>query len=323
MRSVRFTEFGGPEVLSIERIDRPEPTANEVLVETKTIGVNPSDVVTRRGVRPGTPATPDAPMTLGADFAGSIVDVGEKVDAFTPGDRVAGTGMQGYRGGTYAEYVVAPATHIAKLPAAVSYDAGGAIGVVGVTAWQGLIEYAQLRPDETCFIHGGSGGTGHLAIELANAFGATVITTVGSSTAQRFVSESGATHVLRYQDEQLLSTLQDTAPNGVDVVFDHRLGEYLQFDIDTGASRILGIGSPEDTCEIRDLWPAFSSDVQLQIFSMTNIPYIDRLLAKVLNLLEHGDITVSVDRSYPLAEAAEAHRALETDRILGKVILRP
>lgn len=319
MRAVRFHDTGGPDVLAVEDVPRPDVRPDELLIETRAVGVNPTEVYSRVGDR-----SHPLPRIPGADFAGVVADVGSVVEGFDPGDRVFATALQNDRQGSYAEYVPARADRVAHLPEAVSFESGAAAGVVTTTAWLAFFEHATLTPNTTCLVHGGSGGVGHVAVQLADAAGATVVTTAGSDATQTFAADCGADFVFDYADARLAEKVRD-AVGGVDVVLDHRLGDYLQFDLDVLASggTILGIGNPQDECRISDLWPAVRTDAKLQVFAMSNAPDLSAVLAEVAPLLADGRISVHVERRYDFEEAGEAQRAVVEDSFPGKAILLP
>jgi NADPH2:quinone reductase len=297
MRAVRFHETGGPEVLAVETVDRPTPRYDEILVEVRAAGVNPTEVYSVQGQREH-----PLPRIPGADFAGEVAAVGDGIDSVEPGDRVFGTGLQNDRQGTYAEYTVARRDRFAVLPESVSFEEGAAAGVVGATAWLAFEEFSRLTPTSTCLVHGGSGGAGHAAVQLAAAAGATVIATAGSPESRAFAAECGAV-----------------------VVFDPMLGTYLQFDFDVLAygGTVVAIGGPGDECRITDLWSALRTDATLQVFAMSNAPDLGAVLAEVAELLADGRLSVHLARTYSLEEAGEAQRAVMEDSFPGKLVLLP
>lgn len=321
MRSIVYRDYGGPEVLEVATVSKPSPQAGEVLVAVEAAGVNPTETYPREGY--GSPALPRTP---GADLAGRVVGVGPGVTAFEAGDRVFGTGFQNDRQGSYAEYVPARVERLAPLPEGVTYVEGAALGVVGVTAWQALVEYAHVSPSDAVLIHGGSGGVGHVAVQLARLAGGHVVATAGTDAARSRVRDLGAAVALDYDDPDLRGAIDDAVDgDGIDVVLDHRLGEYLQLDIDvcTDGGCIVGIGSPLDVCRIDQLMPALTNDVTVQFMSMSNTSNLRVTLERTVALVDDGRLTVVIAREYDLADAAEAHRALETEHFVGKLVLRP
>lgn len=320
MRAARFHRTGGPEQLEIETVDRPSPRPDEVLVDVRAIGVNPTEVYSREGDR-----THDLPRIPGADFAGVVESVGETVEDVAEGDRVFGTGLQNDRQGTYAEYVVARTHRLASLPDNVDFETGAAAGVVGTTAWLAFVEHASLTPTSTCLVHGGSGGVGHVAVQLAKLCGATVITTAGSEESRVFAEECGADVVLDYAKPDLLATIQEEAADGVDVVLDHRIGSYLQLDLQVlaPAGTVVVIGGPRDECRITDLWPAIRTDANVQVFAMSNEPNLGAVLEEVAQLLADDRLDVHIARRYDLEEAAAAQRAVVEESFHGKLVIVP
>ena len=174
MRAVRLHDHGGPDVLEVEDTDRPDPGPDELLVEVAAAGVNPVDAY----FRDGSYEPVGLPFTPGVDVSGTVAATGEGVDEFAEGDRVFGTGIgnAGYQG-AYAEYAVVPTDRIVHLPDDADLTEAGAAGVAAVTAWRALVDHADLTPAEHCLVHGGSGGVGHAAVQVADAVSARVITT--------------------------------------------------------------------------------------------------------------------------------------------------
>lgn len=320
MRAIRFHETGGPEVLEVEELDRPSPRDDEMLVDVKAIGVNPTEVYSREGYR-----VHELPRVPGADFAGFVESTGASVQGFEEGDRVFGTGLQNDRYGTYAEYTVAHEARVAKIPEGVNIEEAGAMGVVGTTAWLAFNGHATLTPASTCLVHGGSGGVGHVAIQLAKLCGATVITTAGSEGSREFVRSFGADTILDYTDPDLLGRVLNTVSGGIDVVLDHHFGQYLQFDLEVLGpdGTVVVIGGPQDEARIVDLWPALRSDATIQVFAMSNEPDLGGVLRKVARLMEEGRLDVHIAERYSLEQAGSAQRAVMEENVNGKLVLIP
>lgn len=320
MRAVRYHEPGGPDVLGVEDVPEPTPTPTELLVETRAIGLNPTEVYSREGARDH-----PLPRILGADFAGVVEAVGESVDGYQVGDRVFGTGLQTHRQGSYAEYVVTPEHKVASLPEGVSFETGAAVGVVGTTAWLAFLEHASLTPTSTCLIHGGSGGVGHAAIQVASACGATVIATAGSERTRDFCEEKGADIVLDYDNPDLDRAVLGAAGGPVDIVLDHRVGDYLQFDVDVLATggTVLVVGGPGDEATLSDIWAGLRADARIQIFSISNHPRLAEPLEAVATLLADGRLDIHIERRYEMEAAGEAQRAMMTESFPGKLLLLP
>ena len=321
MRAVRLSEHGGPEVLTVEDVDRPEPSGHQLLVAIKAAGVNPVDTYFRDGSYPPV----ELPFTPGVDFAGVVAETGEYVDGFEAGDRVYGTGIgnASYQGG-YAEYAAVPEDRVVTLPDSVDFAEAGAAGVVACTAWVALIDHASLNPAEYCLVHGGSGGVGHAAVQVGNAVSARVLTTAAPEYHE-VVEGFGADTVFDYDREDLEDAVIEASDGGVDVILDHRLDDYLQFDADVAAegARVVGIGENSPDPGFTNDGAARSKDVRYQFMSMFNTPDLRIPLRGVAHLMDAGELSIEIDRRYGLEEAAEAQRAVMEDSFVGKLVLEP
>ena len=321
MRAVTVDEHGGPEALRVEEIDRPEPDEGELLVEVGAAGVNPVDTY----FRDGSYEPVGLPFTPGVDVAGTVAETGPGVDSFSIGDRVYGTGIgNGEYQGAYAEYATVPTDRVVGLPDDAGTTQAGAAGVVACTAWRALVDHANLDPAEYCLVHGGSGGVGHVAVQIAAAVRAQCLTTA-APTYHDEIGALGAETVLDYGREDLAEAVIDASDGGVDVVLDHRLDDYLQFDADVAAADATVVGIGEN-----DPAPAFSAvaggrakDVTYQLMSMFNTPDLRVPLRGVAHLMNVGALEVEVARSYDLGEAAKAQRDVMTDSFLGKLVIEP
>ncbi|MFB6085602.1 MAG: zinc-binding alcohol dehydrogenase family protein [Halodesulfurarchaeum sp.] len=318
MRAVRYHEYGDPSVLSVESIDRPEPRGDEILVEVGTAAINPVDTYFRTGEY--TPA--GLPMIPGADVAGTVAAVGPDATEFEVGDRVFGTGLGNDRQGTYAEFAVGPADRFAHLPDSVSAREGAAVALVGVTAWRALIDHASLSLGDTCLVHGASGGVGHVAVQLAAAAGSEVIGTARPETHDR-LRELGVDHPLDYGREDLGEAVIEAGRP--DVILDHRLDDYLQFDADVAhvGTRVVGIGNSEPAAGFSDVAAARGKDLSLVLMSMFNTPDYTPILEALADLLESGDLAPEIARTYALEDAPAAHRAVLEDQFVGKLVIEP
>jgi len=326
MRAVRFHDHGSTDVLQVDEVDRPDPEGHEVLVEIHGAGVNPVDTYFLEGsYEPFT-----MPMVPGIDFAGEVAAVGEYVEGFDEGDPVYGTGIGKDHYGGYAEYAAVTDDRLVHLPESVDPVAAGGAGVAAVTAWRALVDHAALQVGDRCLIHGGSGGVGHVAVQLAAAAGAHVITTASPAYHDR-LHELGADVVLDYHRDDLADAVVDAADSvagqseGVDVILDHRLHEYLQFDADVAATgcRVVGIGEKEQTVGFTQSSAARGKDLNLTLMSMFNTPEFRPRLSKLASLMASGELAIQVDETYGLEEAGEAQRAVLEDSFLGKLVITP
>ncbi len=318
MRAVRYHEHGGPETLRVDEIDRPEPGEGEVLVRVRAAGVNPVDTYFREGSY----EPPGLPMIPGSDLAGEVAAVGDGVTGFAEGDRVFGTGLGNDRQGTYAEYAAAPSDLLARLPDGIDFREGAAVALVGVTAWRALVHHAGLDPAETCLVHGGSGGVGHVAVQLAAAAGATVVTTASPEYHDR-LADLGADAVLDYARDDLADAVGEAGEP--DAVLDHRLDDYLQFDADVAAqdARIVGIGNTQPEAGFSNVPAARAKELRIHLMSMYNTPDFGAVLDRLATLMEAGEIVPDVARTYGLDEAADAQRDVMNESVFGKLVVEP
>ena len=321
MRAVVLAEHGGPAVLHVEDRGRPAPAAAELLVEVHTASVNPVDTYFRDGSYPPV----DLPFTPGVDIAGVVTETGTEVTGFDPGDRVygAGIGNAEHQGG-YAEYATIPTDRVVGVPDGVALAEAGAAGVVAGTAWRSLIGHADLDPAEVCLIHGGSGGVGHAAVQIAAAAGARVLTTAAPRYHDRLAA-LGADEVFDYARDDLAAAVTDAADGGVDLILDHRLDEYLQFDAEVAAqgARVVGIGENDPSSGFSNVGAARSKDVRYQFMSLFNTPDLREPLSGVARLMETGALSIAIDRRYELEEAAAAQRAVLNESVFGKLVIKP
>ncbi|WP_247004768.1 NADPH:quinone reductase [Halosolutus gelatinilyticus] len=321
MRAVRLHEHGGPDALRVDEIDRPDPGDDELLVEVAAAGVNPVDTYFREGSYEPVAV----PFTPGVDFAGTIAETGADVDEFEAGDRVFGTGIgNGSFQGSYAEYAAVPTDRAVHLPNGVDFTQAGAAGVIAVTAWRALIDHAGLDPAEYCLVHGGSGGVGHAAVQIGTAMSARVIATAAPEYHDA-LEEYGAETALDYGRDDLADAVRDASGGGVDVVLDHRLDDYLQFDADVAATgaRVVGIGENSPDPGFTNDGAARSKDVSYQFMSMFNTPDLRVPLRGAAHLMDTGALSIEIDQTHGLDEAGDAQRAVIEDSLFGKLVVEP
>jgi NADPH2:quinone reductase len=319
MRAVRYHEYGPADVLKIDDVERPKPKTDEVLVEMRAASVNPVDVLFRSGEYGEIPL----PSIPGGDGAGVVVSTSTAVDRFKEGDRVIVSGMDRAEGGTFAEYAAVPETKLAHLPEDVSFEEGAAIANVGATAWTALEKVAGIQAGDRVLVHGGSGGVGHAAVQIAAASGADVIATAGSESAREQVQNLGATAVLDYESDTLTEeVLSVTDGAGVETVLDHRLEEYLGFDFEVlaeGGEIVALMGHVPETNGV----PFYKKQVTVQALQMDARPVRTPLLQRVIRLLERGDLTPAVADSYEFEDAAQAQQRVMAGGYVGKLVVTP
>jgi NADPH2:quinone reductase len=309
-------------VLRIVRRPVPELRAGELLIRVAGAGVNRPDVMQRMGKYPPPPGASDIP---GLEVAGEVHDTAGDT-RFRKGDRVCAL----LAGGGYAEYCAAPAQQCLPVPDAVSLVHAGAIPETFFTVWTNLFQRAGLTSGETVLVHGGSSGIGTTAIQLARAFGATVLATAGSADRAKACVDLGAAHAIDYKTEDFVSFVRDTTGGrGVDVILDIIGGEYLPRNIECLAlnGRLVQIGLIGGSRASLDLRPVLQKRLTitgsvLRARTVEEKGAIARdLEAHVWPLLSRGALRPVVQAEFPLERAADAHRELEAGRIFGKVVL--
>lgn len=303
MRAIRVTGLGGPEVLELTQVDRPEPWYAEVLVRVVAAAVNPTDWKSRSGR--GLPHPP--PYVPGYDVSGVVEAVGVGVTRFRPGDEVFGMPRYPHVAGAYAEYVTAPSRHFARKPVELSHEEAGALPLAGLTAWQALVDTADLQAGQRVLVNGAAGGVGHLATQIAKARGAHVVGTA-RAVKHDFLRAHGVDEPVDYTAVDVSSAVKD-----VDVVLD-AVGDGFEL---LPTLRPGGILIPVHPAQRTDLAAA-----RLGVRSMVVCTEPDHSgLEALAALVGAGKLRVQVERTFPLAEAARAHRALETGRTVGKIVL--
>jgi NADPH:quinone reductase-like Zn-dependent oxidoreductase len=329
MRAVRYHEAGGPDVLCVEEVDRPDPGPGEVLVEVEAASVNPVDAKFRAA------GLPRLPKTTGSDLAGTVAAVGKGVD-YAVDDRVFATGLHvgRFAGGSFADYAAVPTDLLAPLPDGVSVEAGAAVALVGVTAWRAFVDHAALEPGETAFVHGGAGGVGHAAVGLADALGATPVATARPEH-HGAVEGFGAAAVLDYDREDLVGAAREATGDehghtgGADAVLDHMPDRYFGADAEIAAHEGDVVVIAGETATLPEVTAARGKELDLHLMSMSNLaihpdmPDIGPILSKLGRLLAEDRLTVAIDRTHGLDEAAEAHRAVMEDSVVGKIVVVP
>ncbi|MFF4585201.1 NADP-dependent oxidoreductase [Streptomyces sp. NPDC001388] len=307
MRVIRQDVLGGPEVLKEVEVERPAPRPNEVLVRVRAAGVNPTDWKHRAtGGFLGEP-----PFVLGWDVSGVVEAVGIGVAAFVPGDEVFGMLPYPFGHGSHAEYVVAPVRALWHKPAALDHVQAGALPLVSLTAWQALVETAALEAGQRVLIHAAAGGVGHVAVQLAKERGAYVIGTA-SAGKHDFLRALGADEVIDYRETDFTEAVKD-----VDVVLDTLGGETSVRSLSVVRPggivvSILPVGTRE-----------FHEEAErLGVRAVRMLVDADRAgMRAIAGLAEAGRLRATIAGTFPLADAAEAHRLGDTGRTTGKLVL--
>jgi NADPH2:quinone reductase len=312
MRAMVITRFGSPEVFEEHEIATPSPRPGEVLVRVVASGTNPVDAKIRQA---GSWAGIPFPAVLGYDVSGVVEAVGPGVSAFAAGDEVFYTPeIFGNPAGSYAEYNVAPASIVARKPAALSHVEAAGVPLAGGTAWEAVIRRLQVRPGETLLVHGGAGGVGSFAIQFGKAAGARVIATAGAGN-QGFLAGLGADVAVDYRDPRVAERiLAETGGAGVDAAFDTAGGNVgLSTTVTRPFGRIATILPPDG-----DLSALYTKN---QTLFGTFLTREAKRLADMTPLFERRQARVVVDEVLPLGQVARAHERLDSGHGRGKVIL--
>jgi NADPH2:quinone reductase len=314
---------GGPEMLVPEPRPLPQPAEGEVLVKVAAAGVNRPDVAQRQGNYPPPKGATDIP---GLEIAGEVVALGPGVRRWKLGDKV----MALVVGGGYAEYCPAHESHCLPVPAGLSMVEAAAIPETFFTVWHNTFERGRLAAGETLLVHGGSSGIGTVAIQLAKAFGARVVTTAGSAEKCEACRKLGADVAINYKTEDFVTaTKAATAGLGAEVVLDMVGGDYIERNYEAAAidGRIVQIaflGSSKATVDFRRLMlkRLTHTGSTLRARSVADKAAIARAVEdRVLPLIAAGKVKPLIDSTFPLREAAAAHAKMEASTHIGKIVL--
>lgn len=307
MRAIRQERLGGTEVLEEVRIPRPRPGIGEILVRVHAASVNPTDWKHRATGR----FLGEPPFVLGWDLSGVVAEVGLGVTLFKPGDEVFGMLPYPHGVGAHAEYAIGRTRAFARKPAGVDHVQAGAIPLAALTAWQCLVDTAGLGAGDRVLIHAAAGGVGHLAVQIAKARGAYVIGTA-SSPKHDFVRGLGADEVIDYREVDFAEAVRDA-----DVVLDTIGGDYQLRSLRTlkpGGTLVSTV--PVAAEGLHD--EAARRGVRAELILVEDDHAGMRAIA---DLVEAGDLRAAIAETFPLAEAARAHEAGETNRTAGKLVL--
>jgi NADPH:quinone reductase len=323
MMAITIREPGGPEVLVPVQIDTPQPAEGQLLVKVRAAGVNRPDILQRQG---NYAPPPGAPLTPGLEIAGEVVDAGHGTGRFRKGDLVCAL----VPGGGYAEYCVVAEDNALPIPNGVSVEHAAGIPETFFTVWTNVFTRGQLKSGETLLVHGGSSGIGTTAIMLAKSLGATVVTTAGSDDKCQACRDLGADLAINYRTQDFADELKSKkiAPN---VILDMVGGSYLARNIAVAArdARIVQIAFQQGSTVSVDLMP-----LMLKRLTLTGSTLRPRSVAEkaeiaqaleqnVWPLLAKGQCRPQIYKTFPLADAAAAHRLMEESSHIGKILLIP
>jgi NADPH2:quinone reductase len=323
MTVIGISKPGGPEVLIPETRAVPQPAQGEILIKVTAAGVNRPDVAQRSGVYPPPPGASDLP---GLEISGVVVSVGPGASRHKLGDKV----MSLVAGGGYAQYCIAQDAQAIAVPAALSMQEAGAVPETLMTVWHNVFERGGLRAGETILIHGGSSGIGTMAIQLAKAFGAKVIVTVGSKEKADACIKLGADHAINYKTQDFVTEVKTiTGGKGVELILDMVGGDYVERNYDAAAidGRIVQIallGGGKATISVGKLMVKRLHHTGSTLRPRSNADkaaMVAAIEAKVMPLFRDGRVKPLMDSTFPLEKAADAHRRMETSEHIGKIVL--
>ncbi len=323
MRVVEISRFGPPDVLTLAERPDPVPAAGEVLIDVDAAGVNRPDVIQRYGKYPPPPGASDLP---GLEVAGRIAALGDGVTGWSIGDRVCAL----LAGGGYAERAAVPQEQVLPIPKGLTGIQAAAIPETFFTVWTNVFQRGRLKAGESILIHGGTGGIGTTAIQLARTFGARVLTTAGSDEKCEAARKLGAEHAFNYGTTDWAAEAKSvTSGRGVDVILDIVGGEYIPRNVDLLAveGRLLQIAflkhaRAEIDFSIMMRKRAWITGSTLRPRTPAEKGAIARELHQhVWPLFEQGVVAPVIHSTFPLAEAAQAHRVMEASTHIGKLVL--
>lgn len=325
MRAVTQTSPGGPETLAVTELPDPVPGPGEVLVEVAATAVNRADLLQRQGFYPPPPGASDV---IGLECSGTVAAVGEGVTAWSVGDRVCAL----LAGGGYASLVVVPEGQVMPVPDGIDLVTAAALPEVACTVWSNVFMVAALRPDEVFLVHGGAGGIGTFAIQLASRLGARVFTTAGSEDKLARCRELGAEVAISYRDQDFVEVVREaTDGRGADVVLDNMGAKYLARNVDVLATegRLVIIGMQGGSKAELNIGQLLSKRGAVIATTLRARPTEgkSRICASVVEnvwpLVADGSIQPVVSAVLPLDRVADAHRLIEGGDNVGKVLLTP
>jgi len=312
MRAMILTQFGGVENFTIKDIPLPEIAPGKIIIQVKAIGINPIDIKTRQGGGQASYYKDGKPIIIGWDVSGIVTKVADDVNNLAVGDEVFGTINFPGKGGAYAEFALADANQIAVKPSNISHMEAAGATLSALTAWQALVDTGHIKKDDRVLIHGGAGGVGNYAIQIAKHMGCYVLTTAASSDSG-FVKDLGADEVIDYQTQKF-----EEQPNNIDFILDTIGGENFV--------RSLKVLKPEGTIV---LLPSNRKEEADKAAKEQNIKNYKHMLMhssgqdmnEIAAMLKDGSMKVHIDKTYPFEQIPEAHDQLENGKVKGKIVI--
>jgi len=322
MKAAVYDRTGGPEVLRYAEVPDPELRPGGVIIEVEAVGVQGGDLLHRQSGE-----TPSTPHIVGYQAAGTVREMGERVEGLAVGQPVVATMFAG----SHAELVSVPAASVWPLPDGLPVQDAAAVPVEFATAHDCLFEFGHLQAGETVLVQAGAGGVGVAVIQLAKLAGATVLATASSNERLERLREYGLDHPINYVTGDVArEVMAITEGRGVDLVVDPVGGPVLESSVDALAyrGRISWVGRAGRDEAVPDVWPLMTKNgtltgVFLGLEMMMQPDRVHALVAELLGRVASGELRVAIDRTFPLADAAEAHRYIESRQAFGRVLLIP
>jgi len=322
MKLIQVQKHGGPEELQLTDAPTPTPAAGQAVIHVAATGVNFIDVYFRTGLYKA-----DLPLTPGSEAAGTVESVGEGVTNVKPGDRVAWAMVRG----SYTQYAVVPAAMLVKLPDGVSFETGAAAMLQGMTAHYLTHSTFALKKGDTALVHAAAGGAGGLIVQMAKMLGATVIGTAGSDEKAAIAKQAGADEVIVYTRQDFVAeTKRITGGRGVDVIYDSVGKTTFLPGLDVIRPRGMMVLFGQSSGAVASFDPGILNGKGSLYLTRPSLAHyasdrneLEWRSGDVLNWVAEGKLKLRIDRTYPLAQAADAHRDLEGRKTAGKLILLP
>jgi len=322
MKAVLFDRLGGPEVMKLGDAPTPEVRPGKVLIKNHAVGINFADTLFRQGEYVMQPKFPDIP---GLEASGVVEAVGEGVEGIKAGDRVAAIGIK-----TYAEYSLMSAKQVILLPDSVSFEEGAAFPIQVLTAYHMLYTSHAITADQTVIVHAAAGGVGIVAVQIAKAAGARVIGTVSSAEKAALVKEYGADEVINYATHDFSEeTLKLTDGKGVDLILDAVGKPTVEKGLTCVApfGHLILYGRAGGAPDALNLFSLFQKSIKVSgfiLYTVSAMPGVHKKgIQQSLKLMDEGKLKLLIGKSFPLAEAAQAHRHMESRQSVGKLVLIP
>jgi NADPH:quinone reductase-like Zn-dependent oxidoreductase len=317
MKAIRIHEFGGPEVMKLEEVERPTHKADELLIKVYASSVNPADYIIRQGGNELLRPFLKLPLGLGLDAAGIVEAVGSDVTGFKPGDKIYG--VPNFPGdGAYAEYIAAKASQFALMPDNITFNEAGALPSCALIAWNGIIDMGKVKAGDRVLIHGAAGGVGNLAVQFAKAQGAYVIGTASPYNFD-FVKDLGVDEAIDYKNQDFVDYL-----GTINMVFntspardEHTRLLSAELLTEGGIFICTQLDKPIEP-EVQEALAKKQATGSL--VGGGGMAYASSL-SGTTELIEQGKVKAAIGKVYPLAQVAEAHRESETKHASGKIVL--